>query len=59
MDSALGTMGGAAKSNCNFKLQEYECSFNAYLDANPTIKQWAELNPEMADKERIKLQSID
>lgn len=61
MDSALGTMGmgGAAKSNCDFKLKEYECSFNAYLDANPTMKQWAELNPEMADKERIKLQSID
>ena len=44
---------------CNFKLQKYGCSFDAYLEANPPLKKWAELNPEMAAKERIKLQSID
>jgi len=44
---------------CNFKLKQYDCSFDRYLEANPSLKKWAELNPEMADKERIKLQSID
>ena len=49
----------AEKPNCNFGIQKYDYSFNAYLDANPSMKKWAELNPEMAAKERIKLQSID
>ena len=44
---------------CDFKLKMYDCSYDAYLDANPAIKQWAELNPEMAAKERARLQSID
>ena len=44
---------------CNFKLKAYQCSYNAYLDANPAMKQWAELNPEMAAKERARLQSVD
>lgn len=44
---------------CDFKIQKYSCSYDAYLKANPNIKRWAELNPEMANKQRIKLQSID
>ena len=44
---------------CNFKLKKYGCTYDAYLEANPAMKKWAELNPEMATKERIKLQSID
>ena len=44
---------------CNFKLKKYGCSFDKYREANPGLKKWAELNPEMATKERIKLQSID
>ena len=44
---------------CDFKLKAYKCSFNAYLDANPAMKKWAELNPELAQKERVKLQSVD
>lgn len=59
MDSTLGGMNQNDKPSCNFKLQKYECSFNAYLDANPAMKQWAEQNPKMAENERIKLQSID
>ena len=49
----------AKKPKCNFKLQKYECSYDAYLEANPSMMKWAELNPDMAAKERIKLQSID
>ena len=44
---------------CNFKLQKYGCSFDKYLEANLGMKKWSELNPDMAAKERIKLQSID
>ena len=45
--------------NCDFKLKAYSCSYEKYLDNNPTMKQWAELNPEMAEKERLRLQSVD
>ena len=44
---------------CDFKLKAYKCSYDAYLDANPSMRQWAELNPEMAAKERARLQSVD
>ena len=44
---------------CDFKLQKYDCSYDKYLDANLGMKKWAELNPEMAAKERARLGSID
>ena len=44
---------------CDFKLKAYNCSYDAYLDANPGMKKWAELNPELSKNERIKLMSID
>ena len=44
---------------CDFKLKDYGCSYAAYLDANPGMKQWAKLNPAMAAQERARLQSID
>lgn len=44
---------------CDFKIQPYNCSFNSYLQANPAIKTWADLNPEMAQKERVRLRSVD
>ena len=44
---------------CNFKLHKYDCNYDSYLDANPSMKQWAELNPAMAEKERMRLQSVD
>ena len=47
------------QSSCDFKLQKYNCSYKAYLDANPGIKEWAISNPNMAAKERLRLQSVD
>ena len=44
---------------CDFKLRPYDFSYNTYLEANPSMKEWAELNPEMASKERLRLQSVD
>ena len=53
-------MGNKEKSpECHLKLKSYKCSYDAYLDANPGMKKWAELNPELAQKERVKLQSVD
>lgn len=46
-------------SMCDPKLKPYQCSYQEYLEANPNIKTWAELNPEMAAKERVKLRSVD
>ena len=44
---------------CDFRLKQYDCSYNAYLDANPGMKKWAELNPAMADKERLRLGAVE
>ena len=46
-------------SECDFKIRDYDCSFDAYLDANPALKEWAELNPELAEQERARLKAID
>ena len=48
-----------AKSKCNIVLKAYGCSYSAYLNANPGMKKWAELNPGLAAEERAKLQSVD
>lgn len=44
---------------CNFKPKKSRCSYDAYLEANSDIKRRAELNLEMANREHIKLESID
>jgi hypothetical protein len=44
---------------CDYKLMAYKCSYSAYLDANPAMKQWAELNPEMAEREKAILGATD
>ena len=51
--------GYAPKPESNIKSEDYECSYDKYLEANPSMKTWAELNPEMANNERLKLQSVD
>lgn len=44
---------------CGMILRKYNCSYNSYLEANPAVKQWAELNPILAAKERKYLKSVD
>ena len=41
--------------NCKIPLSDYKCDWSNYLDANPNVKAWAESNPAMAEKERIRL----
>ena len=50
---SLSSQRGAG--NCGRVLQDYNCNYSVYLEANPSIKAWAEQNPELAAKERIKL----
>ena len=47
------------ETKCSLILKKYKCSYNSYLEANPGMKKWAELNPDMANNERIKLESVD
>ena len=43
-----------ANLECGTVLKAYECNWNKYINANPSVKAWAEKFPEMAEKERIK-----
>ena len=43
-----------ANLECGNVLKAYECNWNKYLDANPSVKAWAEKFPDMAEKERMK-----
>ena len=45
----------AKRPKCDAKLVPFECDWDAYLEANPATKAWAEANPLMAEKERIKM----
>ena len=47
-----------ANLECGKVLKAYQCDWNKYLDANPSVKAWAEKFPEMAEKERIKQGAI-
>ncbi len=53
------TASETTNSNCGIVLRNYDCSYDKYLEANPTMKKWSELNPELATKERIRLKSVD
>lgn len=41
--------------NCGRVLRDYECNYDAYLAANPSVKAWADANPDLAAKERVRL----
>ena len=47
------------ENRCAVVLSEYDCNYDLYLEANPSIKVWAEANPDLAKKERIRLKAID
>jgi hypothetical protein len=41
--------------DCKAPLSDYGCSWTKYLSANPSLKRWAEENPKMAEKERLRV----
>jgi hypothetical protein len=47
------------KPKCLQPIDKYNCSYKAYLEANPSVKSWADAHPEMASKERARLGAAD
>ena len=52
---ALTTSNRQTSVDCGRVLQFYKCNYEAYLDANPSVKAWADANPDLAAKERKRL----
>lgn len=44
---------------CKPPLATYQCNWSQYLEANPSVKAWAEANPVPAEKEKIRLGATD
>ena len=48
-----------ASKSCHKNIEKYECSFQKYLAANPSVENWARSNPAMAKKEAARLGAFD
>lgn len=48
-----------AALNCARPLKAYGCSWQSYLQGNPSVKAWAEKNPSLAQAEKVRLSAID
>ena len=55
VEPALAATKKPKQLDCGRVLQDYGCNYDAYLDANPSVKAWAEANPDLAEKERVRL----
>jgi len=42
-------------TSCKPPLTDYNCSWSKYLAANPSVSNWSKANPQMAEKERLRL----
>lgn len=57
-DSAESSLQSSSKKKaltCARVLQDFKCNYDEYLQANPSVMAWAEANPQLAEKERIRL----
>ena len=45
--------------SCKPPLTDYDCSWSKYLVANPSVSNWAKANPQMAEKERLRLGGLE
>ena len=50
---------GAPIMSCKPPLTDYDCSWSKYLAANPSVSNWAKANPQMAEKERLRLGGLE
>jgi hypothetical protein len=48
-----------ASLDCARVLKLYRCSWSAYLDGNPSVKTWAENNPQLVAAERARLGAVE
>lgn len=55
IEPALANTNKPKQLDCATVLRDYKCNYDAYLEANPSVKAWADANPEIAAKERIRL----
>lgn len=53
--SSLEFASKKKEPTCARVLRDYDCDYDAYLEANPSVKAWALANPGLAAKERIRL----
>lgn len=49
----------ATSATCKPPLSDFQCKWNKYLEANPSVKAWTEANPTMAEKEKIRLEASE
>ena len=54
-DSLLQSTSMKKALSCASVLRDFECNYDEYLQANPSVMAWAEANPLLAEKERIRL----
>jgi hypothetical protein len=45
--------------DCARVLKPYDCSWNAYLTANPAVQIWANKYPAMVPAEKARLRAVD
>ena len=43
---------------CAVALKDFNCDYEKYLEANPSVKAWANKNPSLAAKEKIRLGAL-
>jgi hypothetical protein len=48
-----------AALDCSRVLKRYDCSWNAYLTANPAVQTWASKYPALVPAEKARLRAID
>jgi|11BtaG_2_1085332.scaffolds.fasta_scaffold35081_1 hypothetical protein len=55
IEPALANTNKPKELDCGRVLRDFKCNYDAYLEANPSVKAWADANPELAAKERTRL----
>lgn len=48
-----------ASLDCARTLRAYNCSWNSYLAANPSLQRWAKTYPQMVPGEKTRLRAVD
>ena len=48
-----------SSKKCNKAIEQYDCSYQKYLSANPNVANWAKQNPAAAKKEAVRLGAVD
>ena len=55
IETELKSPSKTKQLNCGMVLKDFDCNYDAYLNVNPSVKAWADANPLLAEKERLRL----